>query len=155
MRRRRSSSLACGVCTLNGRMERSSALEAGDESATRPHARAATREVQRRRYMLGSLQVGGVHKLNSRRMPAAWKRNARSPAIAMRCRTTRPRLKRARVSMGLVPEVGFGAVRSPGAVEGREHRVMAEHPVADLVLDEDLLLVSEIDHRSLQNLSMG
>src|SRR5215204_2608374 len=88
-------------------------------------------------------------------MPAAWKRNARSPAIAMRCRTTRPRLKRARVSMGLVPEVGFGAVCCPSGVEGHEHRVVAEHPVADLVLDEDLLLVREIDHRSLQKLSMG
>src|SRR5688572_19472310 len=88
-------------------------------------------------------------------MPAAWNRNARSPAIAMRCRTTRPRLKRARVSMGLVSEVGFGAVCGPSGVEGNEHGVVAEHQIADLVLYVDLLLVSEIDHRSLQKVSMG
>lgn len=34
----------------------------------------------------------------------------------------------------------FGAVRRPGGVHGVECRVVAEHPVADLVQDKDLLL---------------
>ena len=45
-----------------------------------------------------------------------------------------------------VPEVGFGAVRRPGGIEGPEHLVAAEDPIADLVLDEDLLLVGEMTH---------
>ena len=40
-----------------------------------------------------------------------------------------------------VPEMGFGAVRAPGGVEGLEDLVAAEDPVSDLVLDENLLLV--------------
>jgi len=37
-------------------------------------------------------------------------------------------------------------VRRPGDIERIEDRVVAEHPIADLVQDEDLLLVSKLVH---------
>ncbi len=45
-----------------------------------------------------------------------------------------------------VPEVRLGAVRRPGGVQGVEDRVVAEQPIADLVQDENLLLVGKVDH---------
>src|SRR6266850_2848257 len=61
----------------------------------------------------------------------------------------RPGLVRARRSIARsIPEVRLGAVRRPGGVKELEGAVMSEHPVANLVLDENLLLDREVAHGS-------
>jgi len=57
--------------------------------------------------------------------------------------------------MQSVPEVRFGAVCGPDRVQLREGVVKAEHPVAYLVKNKDLLLGREIAHESLVRWSAG